>query len=248
MMETTKENPTSEQIPNSTKRENPWINMVVNILIPVLVLKKGAAWIPALSPVHVLLVALLFPIVYFVYDLFRRRKYNFISVLGFVSILLTGGIGLAQLNPVWVAVKEATIPAIIGVAVLVSLKTRYPLIRTFIYNKEIIEVEKIDQALDERGAHREFEKLLTHCTYLLAGSFIVSAGLNYYLARYIVTTDPAQNAVIFNDELGSLAMWSWPVIVIPSMIVMVFTLWKLLGGIKKLTGLDLEEVFRQPAK
>lgn len=222
--------------------------MVVNILIPVVVLKKGAEWLPALSPVGVLVVALLFPVVYFLYDLYQRRKYNFISILGFVSVLLTGGIGLAQLNPVWVAIKEAAIPAVIGVAVLVSLKTRYPLIRTFIYNKELIEVEKIDQALDERNARADFEKLLASCTWLLAGSFLVSAILNFFLARYIVTTDPAQDAVVFNNELGSLAMWSWPVIVVPSMIVMVFTLWKLLAGIKRLTGLDLEQVFRQPGK
>src|SRR5690606_30925088 len=119
----TKVSPASRQIPNKNKRENPWINMVVNILIPVVVLKKGAEWLPALPPVGVLGVALLFPVVYFLYDLYQRRKYNFISVLGFVSVLLTGGIGLAQLNPVWVAVKEAAIPAVIGIAVLASLKT-----------------------------------------------------------------------------------------------------------------------------
>lgn len=247
-MEQIKAEAAGPSISRPNRRENLWINLAVNILIPVVILKKGAEWLPALSPVGVLFVALFFPIAYFLYDLAQRRKYNFISVLGFISILLTGGIGLLQLNPVWVAVKEAAVPAIIGIAVVASLKTRYPLVRTFLYNREVMEVEKIDGALRSRDNHAAFEKLLGTCTWLLATSFLVSAILNFALARLIVTTDPAENATIFNDELGSLAMWSWPVIVIPCMVVMMVTFWRLLTGIKELTGLELEEVFKQPVK
>lgn len=248
MIEQTEVSPATRQIPTQNKRENLWINLAVNILIPIIILKKGEAWLPALPPVGVLMVALLFPVIYFLYDLYQRRKYNVLSILGFISVLLTGGIGLLQLNPIWVAVKEAGIPAIIGLAVLLSLKTRYPLVRTFLYNKEIIEVEKIDQALSERGNHAGFEKLMATCTWLLAASFLVSAVLNFILARLIVTTNPADDAALFNSELGSLAMWSWPAIAIPSLVVTMLALWKLIAGIKLLTGLELEEVFRQSAK
>lgn len=247
-MENTTAEPTvtTSQPPAAAKRENLLINLGVNILIPVLLLRKGDTWLPALSAAQILVLALLFPIAYFLYDLYKRKKYNFISVLGFISILLTGGIGLLHLNPIWIAVKEAGIPAIIGVAVLLSNRTRYPLVRTFLYNKELIEVEKIDRALRERGNQADFDRLLTTCTWLLAGSFLVSAVLNFVLARIIVTTDPAVNDVVFNQEIGSLAAWSWPVIVVPCMVVMCFALWKLFSGIKKLTGLELEEVFKQP--
>lgn len=244
-MEQIKTEAAQPRISNRTKPENMWLNLGINILIPILFLKKGADWLPALSAGQVLMVALAFPVGYFLYDLYRRRKYNFISILGFASILLTGGIGLLELNPIWIAVKEAGVPAIIGLAVLFTTKTRYPLVRTFLYNKELIEVEKIDRALTERGGHHGFEKLMKTCTWLLAGSFLFSALLNFVLARAIVTTNPAEDAVLFNNEIGSLAMWSWPVIVIPSMVVMAFALWKLLSGIKQLTGLELEEVFKQ---
>jgi intracellular septation protein A len=244
-MEQIKAEAAQPQLSNPTKPENMWLNLGINILIPIVLLKKGASWLPALSPLQVLLVALSFPVAYFVYDLYRRRKYNFISILGFVSILLTGGIGLFRLNPIWIAVKEAGVPAVIGLAVLLSTKTRYPLIRTFLYNKELIEVEKIDRALAERDSRVGFEKLMQTCTWLLAGSFLFSAFLNFVLARIIVTTSPAVDAAAFNNELGNLAMWSWPVIVIPCMVVMGFALWKLLTGIKELTGLELEEVFKQ---
>src|SRR5690606_7274307 len=144
------------------------------------------------------------------------------------------GIGLLELNPIWVAVKEAGLTAVIGLAVLFSTKSRYPLIRTFLYNKEFIEVEKIDRALDQRDARADFDKLLMTCTWLLAGSFLASAVLNFVLARFIVTTSAAEDAVAFNNQIGSLTAWSWPVIVIPSMVVMGFALWKLLTGIKSL--------------
>jgi hypothetical protein len=247
-MEQTQAEPVQGRISHQSKRENVWINLGVNILIPIVVLKKASVWLPALSPVHVLVAALLFPVCYFVYDLCRRRKYNLFSILGFVSILLTGGIGLLQLNPVWIAVKEASIPAIIGLAIITSLKTRYPLVRTFLFNKELMEVEKVEQALVQRGSRERFDRLLAACTWLLAGSFLVSSALNFTLARMIVTTDPSENAVVFNNELGSLAMWSWPVIVIPCTLVMALALWKLFSGIKKLTGLEFEEVFKQPDK
>lgn len=247
-MEQLKEKPTTPTPSTPAKRENMWINLALNILIPVLFLRKGADWLPSLTPAQVLIVALLFPILYFLYDLYQRRKYNFISVLGFVSILLTGGIGLLQLNPVWIAVKEAALPAVIGLAVLLSAKTKSPLIHKFLYNKELIEVDKIDQALESRGNRSSFDQLLMTCTWILAASFLVSAVLNFVLARIIVTTDPALDAVLFNKEIGSLNAWSMAVIVVPCMLFTGFALWKLFSGIKELTGLSLEDVFKQPEK
>ncbi len=50
-----------------------------------------------------LVVALLFPIIYGGMDLVRNKKFNFISALGFISVLLTGGIGLLELDTRWLA-------------------------------------------------------------------------------------------------------------------------------------------------
>jgi uncharacterized protein (DUF983 family) len=36
--------------------------------------------------------------------------------------------------------------------------------------------------------------------------------------------------------------WSWPVIAIPSMAIMMLTLMQLLKGIKSMTGLELENI------
>jgi hypothetical protein len=229
----------------SPARENLFLSIGFNLLLPVLLLKKGGAWLPGLQDWQVLALALVFPVTYFVYDLVRRWKYNFISILGFVSVLLTGGIGLLQLNPFWIAVKEAAIPGIIGLVLVGSLRTPYPVVQKLFYNPEIINVEIVRGRLMESGKQGEFEQLLTRCTWLLGASFFVSAILNFVLARIIVRTNPAENGLLFNQELGALALWSWPVIVVPCTAVMMFAFWQLFKGIKRMTGLELEEVFRQ---
>jgi len=231
------------------KRENPLLNIGFNIAVPFLILKKGKDWFGGfLEPyfenvaIPVLLVAVAFPAGYFIYDYVKRKKYNIFSILGLVSVLLTGGIGIFELSPGWFAIKEAAIPAILGLAVVISLKTPYPLIRTLLYNPEIMNVDRVRAALARNDSQAAFEKLLQKCTYLLAASFLLSAVLNYALARWIVTSPSGTDA--FNDEVGDMMVWSWPVIVVPSMIIMMVTLWLLVSGILKMTGLKLEEVLR----
>ena len=221
------------------KQENPFLSLVLNIVIPSLVLMKLSGD-DHLGPQMGLVVALAFPIVYGIWDLAQRGKVNFISVLGVISILLTGGIGLLKLDPHWIAVKEAAVPGMIGLAVLISLKTRYPLVKTFLLNEKIINLALVNQRLQERKNVQSFEDLLTRSSYLLAFSFFLSAALNYILAKIVLTSAPGTEA--FNEELGKMTALSYPVIVIPSMIVMMLALWLLIRGIKSLTGLKLDDV------
>ncbi|MBQ47796.1 MAG: MFS transporter [Zetaproteobacteria bacterium] len=226
---------------NTEKPENPFTSLIVNIAIPTLVLMKLSTE-DKLGPTNSLILALLFPIGYALWDFKDKKKVNFISVLGFVNVLLTGGIGLLKLPPHWLAVKEAAVPALIGIVVLGSLKTKFPLVRKMIYNDKIIDIKKVDQHLLERGKTDAFDKLLIKVSILLSGSFFLSATLNYILAKVIVTSEPGTPA--FNVELGKMTGYSYPVIVLPSMVVMGIAIWVLLSGIKKLTGLTLEDVFK----
>jgi hypothetical protein len=41
---------------------------------------------------------------------------------------------------------------------------------------------------------------------------------------------------------------SWPVIVLPTMIITIYALWRLIGGIKRLSGLEFEEMMHSPPK
>lgn len=233
------------------KKENMFLNLGFNILLPIMILNKGRGWFGAYLEPHIenvavpiLLVALAFPVLYFIYDYFKRQKYNFLSILGLISVLLTGGIGILNIPTEWFAVKEAAIPALIGMAVVISLKTPYPLIRTLLYSPEIMDVDKVQAALERNDSVAGFEKLLEKCTWLLAGSFLLSALLNFMLARWIVVSPSGSDA--FNAEVAKMMAWSWPVIVVPSLVIMMFTLWVLLRGIHRYTGLKLEDVIHAP--
>ena len=85
-------------------KENAFVSLLANIVVPALILTKGAKLCARLfgaepSAALVLVVALAFPTGYFVLDYLRRRELNWISAVGFAGTLLTGGIGLFRLSP-----------------------------------------------------------------------------------------------------------------------------------------------------
>ncbi|MEH6543732.1 MAG: VC0807 family protein [Porticoccaceae bacterium] len=223
-------------------RENMLLNIGFNILLPTLILMKLSGP-EALGTTWALIVALLFPIAYGLRDFVVRRKFNFFSALGVVSVLLTGGISLLELDPRYLAIKEAAIPGIIGLAVLVSVKTRYPLIRTMLFNDTVLETEKINAELEQRAQQRAFDKRMSNSSYIVAASFFLSSCLNYILATNIVTASPG--SVTYNEQLGMLTAWSYPVIAIPATIVMIGAMIYLFRGITQLTGLSFEDMIRQ---
>ena len=225
-------------------KENTLLNLAFNIIIPALIMMKGHKYFD-LSPASSLVISLFFPISYGVYDFIVRKKYNFLSILGFVSILLTGGIGLLQLPKEYIAIKEAAVPFVIGIAVLISLKTPYPLIRTILLNENIVNTEKVRTALKDKNNVKAFDKLMLTSTWMVTGSFMLSSTLNYLLAAIIIKSDTGTEA--FNEELGKMTILSYPVIAVPCTIIMVIVCWRLFSGIKKLTGLELEEILHVPS-
>ncbi len=221
---------------------NPLIDLLVTIIVPSVILMKFSGEAD-LGAVRALLLALAFPLTWGALDLIRYRKLNLFAVLGLVSTLLTGGIGLLQLDTQWLAVKEAAIPGLIGLAVILSTRTRYPLIRTLLYNPALIDVARVQQHLEERGTAQAFERRLQVANWQLGGTFFFSAGMNYWLATWIVTS-PAGSAA-FNEELGRLTLMSYPMIAIPSMLMMLAVFYGLTRALRELAGLKLMEVFNQ---
>lgn len=230
------------QIPDHKPR--PWVDLLVSIIIPSIILMKlsgdehlGSTW--------ALLVGLAFPLGWGLFELIKYRKKNFIAVLGVISVGLTGGIGLMEIDARWLAVKEATVPLVIGLAVLISTRTKYPLVRTLLYNPNVLDVDKIQRSLQERGCEDEFEDRLMKASYFFAGTFLFSAIMNYVLARWIVTSPSGTQA--FNEELGRMTLVSYPMIAIPSMVMMIAIFFYLWRTIRRLTGHTLEEVISPAA-
>ena len=222
-------------------KTNPLIELLITLVIPSLILMKLSG--PEnLGTVNALLLALAFPLAWGVRDLVRQRKLNLFAALGLVSILLTGGIGLLQLDTQWLAVKEAAIPGLIGLAVAISAHTRKPLVRVLLFTPALMEVERIQQRLDERGNRAAFEGCLRIATWMLGGAFFFSAVMNYFLATWIVVSATAPPA--FNEELGRLTLLSYPMIALPSMLIMMAALYYLARTIRELAGLKLAEALK----
>ena len=220
------------------KPASPLTEVLIAVIVPSIILMQFSG--PEdLGPVNALLLALAFPLGWGARDLWLQRRLNPFAVLGLVSIGLTGGIGLLELDAFWLAVKEAAIPGLIGLAVIGSTWTRYPLIRTVLYHPRLIDVERVQAQLLLRGAQTEFEARLQRATWMLGATFFFSATMNFILARWIVVSPAGSTA--FNEELGRLTLLSYPMIAIPATLMMLLVLYYIGRAIHQLTGLKLSE-------
>ena len=224
------------------KKTNPIVSILVSIVIPAIILSKFSDE-AHLGVLPGFLIALAFPIGLSLYELIVQKQVGFIAVLGLVSIFCTGIIGVLELPSEWMAYKEAAVPLLIGAAVIISLWTPYPLIKKLFYNEELMDVKRIDAILKEKEATEKFEKVLRNSTYMVGASFLLSTVLNFTLTKIIVQSPSGTEA--FNQELGKLTALSYPVIALPSTIVMVIALWYLFKQITKITGLPFEELMSE---
>ena len=226
-------------------KPRPFIDLLVSIIIPSIILMKFSGE-NDLGAAGGLITALAFPLGWGIFELIRYKKFNFIALLGLISVLLTGGIGLFELDNKWLAIKEAAVPSIIGLVVFGSTFTRFPLVKTLLFNPKVMNVEKIQQRLENKNSTAAFESRMMKANYLFSGTFVFSAIMNFILAKWIVTSPSGSSA--FNEELGQLTLYSYPMIAIPSMIMMMaifYYLWRTIHG---LTGLDFEEILTEDLK
>lgn len=223
------------------KKENQFVNILLNIVIPTIILIKFSTS-EFLGPIWGLVVALSFPIGYGIADFIRTRDYNFFSIIGMGSIFLTGGIALLQIPSQWLAVKEAGVPLLIGLVILL-FRHKYPFVEKLLH--EAIDYEKVHKDLKEKNLLEAFHKRIDKGTYLVVSSFLLSSVLNYMLAITLVTAQPGTEE--FTAQLGKMTALSFPVIALPSLIVLTAAMFYIIIGITKLTGFDLESIMKQPA-
>jgi intracellular septation protein A len=227
-------------IQTQTKRpNNTFIELIFNIVIPSVILMKlsGEEYLGSFSA---LIIALLFPLIYGLYDFIKNKSMNFISLLGFLSTLLTGGIGLFELDVEWLAIKEAAIPSVIGIVVLISGFWGKPLIAKILLNPILFNLDLIYQTLSDQNKTDVFKAKIQRANHLLSITFVFSATMNYLLAKWIVVS-PAGTAQ-FNEQLGEMTILSYPVIAIPSTLMLMAIMFYVVKSVTKLTGLKFEEM------
>ncbi|UOF01856.1 VC0807 family protein [Bdellovibrio reynosensis] len=229
------------------QKENGFLNLIFNIVLPVLILNKFSKFI---GPVWALLLALAFPLGYGAYDLIKRKKVNAFSALGLLNVLFTGGLALLGLNGFWFAVKEAAFPALVGCFVLGSAFTKKPFVEILFLNPSVMKVDLLEERLKERGKQVEFHQHMKKATMWLSASFAFSALLNFILARKIFTNiDPALPAdtqsLQLNEQIAQMTTWSMAVIMVPSILFLLGIFWYLMHGIKTHAGLTTNELLKE---
>ena len=233
-------------------KESLLLNLACNVILPGLVLSK-LSQPQRLGPLWALVAALALPLGYGLWDWMKRRQWNMFSTLGIAGTLATGGMSLGthfgwwQATALWFAIKEAAIPLLIGLSIPLTLRSKTPLVKTLLYNDQLMDTAKVAEELRHRKAEASFERLLREASWLLSLSFFLSSALNFFLAIWLLKAVP--NSPEWNEQLGRMNWLSWPVIVIPSTGMMMWALFRLMNGIQRLTGLPQEQLFRgQPPK
>ena len=243
----------AESAKTADDQENPLANIMVNILIPVIALswlsKEGdKAW--HVGPVYGMIIAVLMPTVYFVWHFLKTRKVNFYSILGAAGVMLTGSItwyawnadgSIKENAALLFAIKEAAIPLLFGITILYSQRTSKPLVGVFLLNPDILDIPRIESTARENNRWEAYQKIRLQGTWMLAGSLLLSAAMNFFLAIYLLSgkADP----VSYNAAVGKLTWVGFLVIGIPLMIIMMSGLFFLIRKISDVTGLPKEEVF-----
>jgi hypothetical protein len=238
-------------------KENPLHNFLLNVLLPVLALsvlgKEGdKPW--HIGPIWGMALAVALPLGYGLWFFFRTRKANAFSLIGLGSVVLTGGITLLAWRPDgsihpdaarMFALKEASIPMILGLCVIFSHRTKTPLVRIFLYNEDIFDVARIEKALTEKGTWPQFHALLWHAALAFGGSFLLSTAFNYFLSLHFlgaVDTSAANARELYNDAVSRQTFWGFFVIGLPVFAMLFGTMVTMLRKLSSLTGLDRDSL------
>ncbi|OUX31055.1 MAG: hypothetical protein CBE24_05730 [bacterium TMED264] len=239
------------------KTEKPLHSALFNILFPVLILKNGNKWLDKYLgdtesfqkwmdyldyPSLVFAISLVFPLAYFIYDFISRKNINVISILGFINILLTGGIGIFGskfgLTKNWFILKEGLLPLVIGFLLFLMSIFKKKSFHNIFLNELMFQTDKIKNAIGD-NLKSEFDRVLQVTGYYFICGFIISSIIQFFLASIIVVSNPGDPS--FNAEVSTMTWVSYIAVLLPTMIILAKGFMGLISGIEKLTGMKKEE-------
>lgn len=205
------------------KQSKLFMELIINLVIPSLLLSKAEGLIPGIDSVGLLLIALSFPFFYGAWDFFSNKHFNFIALLGLVNLLLTGGLGLLQLEGIYFAIKEAAVPFVIGVAVFWSSYSKQTLLEKLLFNDQVFKVQEIMAELAQRNNEETFHQGVKKINKLFSLSFMLSALINYVLAIRVFTEIPSgldetKRQVILNEQIAQMNWMGYVVTIVPSLL------------------------------
>lgn len=224
----------------SQQQPHPLTDLLLTVILPSLALETLSKP-ERLGPAWALVVALILPLGFGIYCFIQKRGLNFFSILGLVAVIVTGGLGLLNLNPVWFAVKEAAFPVFLGLAFPLSFYWKKPLVSELLLNPQVVNHTLLTDRLDTVEKVSGFRRLLGQASWALAGTMMLSAVANALLVLYYLKgTTPGTEA--YTQAIGRQNWVGFIVIGVPMLGVTMTLLFWLLGRLQRLTGLERDDL------
>ena len=230
---------------NNPKRENPFISLLCNIVIPVAILNKGHLILE--NNLLSLLLALAFPVFYGLFDLLKNKRKNIISGFGVLNVLFTGGLALFQAQGIWFAVKEAAFPGLIGIFVLISAYTKKSFFEYILREAPLLKWDLVEERLKRFSSIERLKTLFKKSTLMFSFSFFISALLNFVLALYIFSPEkgglsPEEQEVLLNKKIADMTYLGFIVIGLPMTAFALAVFWWFLKKLSRAVQLPIEQI------
>ena len=216
-----------------------WLEIGLNVVAPTLVL-MFASGEDRLGPALALVLALAFPVVHGVRALARSESISPFTLLALISVGLTGGIGLLELDVGWFAWKEAALPLVMGLLAMWTTRTERPAMLLLL--ERLLDEEKTAEALDTPAKKEAWRRHASRATLGLGLMYVLSGVASFVLARWLVTSPTGTEA--FNVELGRMTALSFPVIGLPTMVGTAAVLFVFNRGVHQDVGLQIDELLQ----
>ncbi len=234
------------------QRENPLYSLLFNIIIPVVILNKGHWIFSHHAGVSALLVALAFPLLYGTYDKVKNKRKNWMSALGLLNVLTTGGLALFKMQGIWFAIKEAMFPLLLGVFVYFSIYAKKSFFEYMIEHAGLTQWTQIEELTNHSlNLKQSIKKLFKRSTVLFSSSFFISAILNFILALYIFNDSQISTTenpdILLNKKIADMTWVGLLVIGLPMTFFSAIIFWRFLKKLSQLTQLPIEKLLTTPS-
>lgn len=222
--------------PPERKQPSSLLDLVLTVVLPSLVLDYLSPP-DRLGPFWALVVSMLFPIAFGIWCWRKQHAWNVFSILGLATVLLSGGLGLLNLDAFWFSIKESAMPLALGAAFPLSHFWGKPLINALIMQPQLLNVPTVLAALDTPEKQQSFAHSLWRASWGIGLSMIGSSVGNFFLVLYLLKgKEPGSEA--FVRAIGTQNWAGMIVVGVPMLVAMLVVFVGLIRSIQRITGLE----------
>ena len=225
-------------------------NILFNIVFPVIILNKAHVLFDKNGALYSLLLALSLPFFYGLKDFIQKKKINFISAAALIGVGLTGIGAVLNFSKTFFSLKEALIPSLIGITIIVFNFLNKPIMKMFLFQSSLFREDILNAELQKQNKEKEFLYLMKKISLMLAGMFFLSGVLNFCIAIYIFKDiDPnlsqEMQSQILNQQIADMTWLGYVIIALPLTVVLILIFVFLNKSLKKMIDLDLEQILQK---